>query len=60
MFYLVFVFSATFTVFIVLIVCLSVKYFVYDFIINKLMNILTAASIIDNFQLPVYTDRRFA
>jgi len=60
MFYLVFVFSAAFTVFIVLIVCLSVKYFVYDFIINKLMNILTAASIIFNFQLPVYTDRRFA
>jgi len=34
MFYLVFVFSAAFTVFVVLTVCLSVMYFVYDFIIN--------------------------
>jgi len=31
----VFVFSAAFTAFIVLTVCLSVVYFVYDFIINK-------------------------
>jgi len=35
MFCLVFVFSAAFTIFIVLTVCLSVVYLVYDFIINK-------------------------
>jgi len=35
MFCPVFVFSAAFTAFIVLTVCLSVTYFVYDFIINK-------------------------
>ena len=32
---LVFVFSAAVAAFIVLTVCLSVEYFVYDFIINK-------------------------
>ena len=36
MFYVVFVFSAAFTVFVVLTVCLSVICFVYNFIINKL------------------------
>jgi len=36
MFCLVFVFSAAITVFIVLTVCLSVMYFVYDFMINKI------------------------
>jgi len=35
MFCLVFVFSAAVAAFIVLTVCLSVVYFVYDFIINK-------------------------
>ena len=35
MFCLVFVFSAAFTAFIVLTVCLSVMYIVYDFIINN-------------------------
>ena len=35
MFYLEFGFSATFTAFIVLTVCLSVMYFVCDFIINN-------------------------
>ena len=35
MFCLVFAFSAAFTVFVVLTVCPSVVYFVYDFIINK-------------------------
>ena len=36
MFCLVFAFSAAFTAFIVLTICLSVMYFVYDFIINKI------------------------
>ena len=35
MFYLVFAFSAAFTVFFVLTVCFSVMYFVYDFVLIK-------------------------
>ena len=45
MFCLVFVFSAAFTAFIVLTVCLSLMYLVYDFIINKQINAVDRPSI---------------